>query len=259
MQEPSLRAQRSALNPFNPSNETSILTNGPLRVQRSAIASLQLQTNSNHHNHQLPTTTDRPSLAQKGRIGLSCTNTRPSSRRPVMSSPLHPCPRHKRSGKDHVVQVPGRPRQGFSWFAPSASSTDVTKADRCSVPTSPFPVKPADGPQSIIQFESGTPFSPNVKQEQRILATASWSDTAEDDLVSNLGARSTLARKFRLRSLPAKNVQVRPQFSPLPFFDSSISRRRYVQELTKMRDTFIDPLPHTFASSTHVPSHARLR
>ncbi|KAG6333122.1 hypothetical protein ID866_5962 [Astraeus odoratus] len=68
----------------------------------------------------------------------------------------------------------------------------------------------------------------SYSSSSRILAAASWSEGAEDDLVSNLGSRER-TRQEVLHEIVA-------------------SEERYVNELQKMKETFVDPLLHPYAS-----------
>ncbi|GJJ12097.1 hypothetical protein Clacol_006338 [Clathrus columnatus] len=81
-------------------------------------------------------------------------------------------------------------------------------------------------------IRSGTPYSVMSANTSRILATASWSEAAEEDLVSNLGPRERTRQEV--------------------LWEIVASEERYVAELLKMKETFIDPLLHPFAA---VPPH----
>lgn len=70
----------------------------------------------------------------------------------------------------------------------------------------------------------------------RILATASWSEAAEEDLVSNLGPRERTRQEV--------------------LWEIVASEERYVAELLKLKETFIDPLLHPFASASSSPPDA---
>jgi hypothetical protein len=98
--------------------------------------------------------------------------------------------------------------------------------------TSPTLTKPEMSSQSL---RSGSPYSQmsDTTSGSRILAAQSWSEVAEDDLVSNIGSRERTRQEV--------------------LFEIIQSEERYVQELVKMKDTFIDPLLHPFASSSSTP------
>jgi hypothetical protein len=92
--------------------------------------------------------------------------------------------------------VHGKEPRGSTSTTASASSVDVVttktgvKATSTRTATSPFPMKGNEDNTSIDQYSrSGTPYSQMSNKNMRILAATSWSETAEDDLVSNLGAR----------------------------------------------------------------------
>ncbi|KAI5122062.1 hypothetical protein M0805_006046 [Coniferiporia weirii] len=77
-------------------------------------------------------------------------------------------------------------------------------------------------------MRSNTPYSQTSQNSSRILATASWSEAAEEDLVSNIGPRERTRQEV--------------------LWEIVASEERYVNELTKLRETFIEPLLHPYAS-----------
>ncbi|PBK96765.1 Dbl homology domain-containing protein [Armillaria gallica] len=92
---------------------------------------------------------------------------------------------------------------------------------------------------SAPSLRSSSPYSQMTENTSgsRILAAASWSEVTEEDLVSNLGSRERTRQEV--------------------LFEIISSEERYVQELVKMKDTFIDPLLHPFsAPSTNTPLSA---
>ncbi|KAF8969998.1 hypothetical protein BDZ97DRAFT_1902375 [Flammula alnicola] len=124
------------------------------------------------------------------------------------------------------------PRGSVSTGA-SSSKTDVTTNKPTVKATStrtasPYLQKSFEG-GSAHSLRSGTPYSQmsNNTSGSRILSAQSWSEVTEDDLVSNIGSRER-------------------------------TRKKYVQELVKMKDTFIDPLLHpysvTSASAASTPN-----
>ena len=69
-----------------------------------------------------------------------------------------------------------------------ASTLKSNKAASTRTATSPYPTKGYEG--SLHQsLRSGTPYSQMSNTSSRILAAQSWSEGAEEDLVSNLGQR----------------------------------------------------------------------
>ncbi|TRM61920.1 hypothetical protein BD626DRAFT_570622 [Schizophyllum amplum] len=120
----------------------------------------------------------------------------------------------------------------------SSSRTDVgsTKASaKASVRTTSPSMQ-----GSAASLRSGTPVSTAPSDgSSRILSAQSWSEVTEDDLVSNLGSRERTRQEV--------------------LFEIISSEERYVQELIKMKETFIDPLLHPFsASATPVSSTPNL-
>ncbi|KAF7338343.1 DH domain-containing protein [Mycena venus] len=113
----------------------------------------------------------------------------------------------------------GKEPRGSTSTGASSSKTDVTSSA----------VGEAGSSQSL---RSGTPYSSmsNTTSGSRILAAQSWSEVTEEDLVSNLGSRERTRQEV--------------------LFEIISSEERYVQELVKMKDTFIDPLLHPYSAPT---------
>ncbi|KXN85461.1 RhoGEF domain-containing protein gxcJ [Leucoagaricus sp. SymC.cos] len=123
--------------------------------------------------------------------------------------------------------------------AAAASSSKVDVSSRTAVKatntraTSPYFQKDVVSAQSL---RSATPYSTMSGQASgsRILAAASWSELTEEDLVSNLGSRERTRQEV--------------------LFEIISSEERYVQELIKMKETFVDPLLHPFSATPSLPS-----
>ncbi|KAK2466986.1 hypothetical protein APHAL10511_001244 [Amanita phalloides] len=126
-----------------------------------------------------------------------------------------------------------------------ATATTATAADVVLSPksvskpsstraTSPYFFKSHDA-ASAQSFRSVTPYSHMSAQTSgsRILSAQSWSEVTEEDLVSNLGSRERTRQEV--------------------LFEIISSEERYVQELTKMKETFIDPLLHPFSAHIKTP------
>ncbi|KAF8636497.1 hypothetical protein AX17_003312 [Amanita inopinata Kibby_2008] len=88
---------------------------------------------------------------------------------------------------------------------------------------------------SAHSFRSPTPYSQMSSQTtgSRILSAQSWSEVTEEDLVSNIGSRERTRQEV--------------------LFEIISSEERYLQELTKMKETFIDPLLHPYATNIRSP------
>ncbi|KZT60401.1 Dbl homology domain-containing protein [Calocera cornea HHB12733] len=96
---------------------------------------------------------------------------------------------------------------------------------------------PQQEPSNLaFSLRSGTPYSQHTSARSFVQAASSWSEAAEEDLVSNIGPRERTRQEV--------------------LWEIVTSEERYVQELLKMKETFIDPLLHPFAppSSQVVPS-----
>ncbi|KAG8692263.1 hypothetical protein FRC09_011342, partial [Ceratobasidium sp. 395] len=85
---------------------------------------------------------------------------------------------------------------------------------------------PAAADQASMTIRSGTPYS-HMSGVSAIQAAASWSEAAENDLVNNLGPRERTRQEV--------------------LWEIVASEERYVGEIIKLKETFIDPLLHPFA------------
>ncbi|CDO72839.1 hypothetical protein BN946_scf185002.g24 [Trametes cinnabarina] len=112
-----------------------------------------------------------------------------------------------------------------------ASTLKSNKAASTRTATSPFPGKSYGGETASLHqsLRSGTPYSSMSNTGSRILAVQSWSEGAEEDLVSNLGQRERTRQEV--------------------LWEIVASEERYVNELLKMKETFIEPLLHPYVSS----------
>lgn len=98
------------------------------------------------------------------------------------------------------------------------SSTNTAKATSTRTAVSPYPGS----------MRSTTPYSQMSNASSRILAVTSWSEAAEEDLVSNLGPRERTRQEV--------------------LWEIVASEERYVNDLTKMKESFIEPLLHPYAT-----------
>ncbi|KAG5220951.1 Dbl domain-containing protein [Salix suchowensis] len=131
------------------------------------------------------------------------------------------------------------PRGSTSTSGASSSKTDLSAAPSSNTAvkatstraTSPSLHKTSGDGVSMQSLRSGTPYSQMSQSSgSRILAATSWSEVIEDDLVSNIGSRERTRQEV--------------------LFEIISSEERYVQELIKMKETFIDPLLHPFSSAS---------
>ncbi|KIP09071.1 hypothetical protein PHLGIDRAFT_103281 [Phlebiopsis gigantea 11061_1 CR5-6] len=117
----------------------------------------------------------------------------------------------------------------------ASSRTDVAtvksaKPGSTRAASSPYPRAYHDGASIHQSLRSGTPYSQMSHASSRILSAQSWSEAAEEDLVSNLGQRERTRQEV--------------------LWEIVASEERYVNELVKMKETFIDPLLHPYSAST---------
>ncbi|KAF5365571.1 hypothetical protein D9758_003223 [Tetrapyrgos nigripes] len=121
----------------------------------------------------------------------------------------------------------------------SSSKTNLASSSKASVKaTSTRTASPYLHKQDAVSAQSlrsGTPYSQmsNNTSGSRILAATSWSQVTEEDLVTNLGSRERTRQEV--------------------LFEIISSEERYVSELAKMKDTFIDPLLHPYSSTPVSP------
>jgi hypothetical protein len=153
----------------------------------------------------------------------------------------------------------GKEPRGSISTAASSSKTDVgttinkpAQKAASTRATSPYLNKQIEG-ASVASLRSGTPYSQMSNSSgSRILAAQSWSEVTEEDLVSNLGSRERTRQEVLFEIISSEERWVVSRSKSLSLYSFTHSFHRYVQELTKMKDTFIDPLLHPFATSANV-------
>ncbi|KAH9484220.1 RhoGEF domain-containing protein gxcJ [Psilocybe cubensis] len=163
---------------------------------------------------------------------------------PAAAAASTPTPVPLKTTVSRFQAVYGKEPRGSISSGGSSSKVDVATTSKQPVKapsarnSSPYIQKPIEG--SSQSLRSGTPYSQMSANTSgsRILAAQSWSEVTEDDLVSNLGMRERTRQEV--------------------LFEIISSEERYVQELVKMKDTFIDPLLHpysmTAASAASTPN-----
>ncbi|KAF4614817.1 hypothetical protein D9613_002957 [Agrocybe pediades] len=136
------------------------------------------------------------------------------------------------------------PRSSMSSGASSskidvATTTKSTAKATSTRTASPY-LQKATEVASAQSLRSGTPYSQMSSSNigSRILAATSWSEVTEDDLVSNIGMRERTRQEV--------------------LFEIISSEERYVQELIKMKDTFIDPSLHPYSVNSAMASTPNL-
>lgn len=137
----------------------------------------------------------------------------------------------------------------------SASKTDVATPNKTSInaatstrTVSPYLQKFPEGGSSQ-SLRSGTPYSQMSTNTSgsRILAAQSWSEVTEGDLVSNLGMRERTRQEVLFEIISSEERCEATFIFYFILFPSLTHVKRYVQELVKMKDTFIDPLLHPYS------------
>ncbi|KAG8904003.1 hypothetical protein FRB99_002415 [Tulasnella sp. 403] len=197
----------------------------------SADADGAATANSHHHSHSLSKATSFPNgtggsgasaLATGSTTNLSLkggTTGRSSSTTPskVNTSTTSVKATSSSNGGARAAAVTS-PSYAARMFGPSASSASQHRT-----------LSRPDLAQSTVSFRSGTPYSHMSGRSTTIQPPASWSESAEEDLVSNLGPRERTRQEV--------------------LWEIVASEQRYVAELSKLKETFIDPLLHPYASS----------
>lgn len=135
-----------------------------------------------------------------------------------------------------AARVPSRPN------IPSPTHTP-TRFNAVGIPITHPDVASIRGPPSL---RAGTPFS-QTSQRSGVLATASWSEAAEEDLVSNLGQRERTRQEVLWEIVASEERYVTYNIRYIECTSHYV--HSYVLELIKMKETFINPLLHPFAAT----------
>jgi hypothetical protein len=123
-------------------------------------------------------------------------------------------------------------------------STKASKSSASRPVVSPNPTKGFSDSASIQQsVRSNTPYSQS-NSSSRILGPVSWSEVAEIDLVSNLGPRERTRQEVLWEIVTSEERFVSYHYHRLV----SDIFSRYVGELLKMKETFIDALLHPYST-----------
>ncbi|KAI0094007.1 Dbl domain-containing protein [Irpex rosettiformis] len=163
--------------------------------------------------------------------GLNLQQSLPAAETPTPASTAG-APLKTTVSRFQASQQPKDPRGSTSTAA--SSRTDVAGTAKSAKPastratTSPYPRAYGDAASIHQSLRSGTPYSQLTNASSRILSVQSWSEGAEEDLVSNIGQRERTRQEV--------------------LWEIVASEDRYVTELQKMRDTFIDPLLHPYST-----------
>ena len=152
----------------------------------------------------------------------------------------------------------GKDTRGSTSTAASSSRTDLTAKQTTSLTIPPPSLTPtsvqtakATSTRTVVSpypgsIRSGTPYSQMSNTSTRILAVTSWSEGAEEDLVSNLGPRER-TRQEVLWEIVASEERCVYTLSHTFKRHLTYMRRRYVNDLQKMKESFIEPLLHPYA------------
>lgn len=171
-------------------------------------------------HHQQTTSVSATSEVQKKVAFISP----PPTPGPSLARPLPQSPTPQPASAPNVLSPPKNSVSRFHAAHGKEPRGSTSSGTRTASPSLPKP------DMSTPSLRSGSPYSQMSENTSgsRILAATSWSEVAEDDLVSNIGSRERTRQEV--------------------LFEIIQSEERYVQELVKMKDTFIDPLLHPFAS-----------
>ncbi|KAG6890463.1 hypothetical protein C0992_001510 [Termitomyces sp. T32_za158] len=200
---------------------------------------------NDHHSKKVAFASPAPTIVSDR--ALPDTPPPPPSAQPIKTNLTR---FHATYGKEPRASVAAASSSSSS---KSDADTKTVKATSTSTRTpSPYLQKPAD--QSAPSLRSATPYSQmSASSGSRILAATSWSEVTEEDLVTNLGSRERTRQEVLYEIISSEERSANPSNNS-PSFCSSLNR--YVLELIKMKDTFIDPLLHPFSTpaASSVPS-----
>ncbi|PFH50657.1 hypothetical protein AMATHDRAFT_47686 [Amanita thiersii Skay4041] len=134
----------------------------------------------------------------------------------------------------HAKEPRGSVATATTSTAASSSKTDIATRigpKAASVRAASPYLQKAPDTGSLHSIRSPTPYSHMSSQTtgSRILAAQSWSEVTEEDLVSNIGSRERTRQEV--------------------LFEIISSEERYLHELIKMKETFIDPLLHPYSTN----------
>ena len=101
----------------------------------------------------------------------------------------------------------------------SGKSSSNGKSTVTSTRTALSPTQKVFGDNASMHpsMRSGTPYSQASRSTSRILATASWSEAAEEELVSNLGARERTRQEVLWEIVASEERQVYQSYHFPPF------------------------------------------
>ncbi|KAL4250395.1 Endocytic & GEF Adapter [Abortiporus biennis] len=163
--------------------------------------------------------------------GPSLDKPLPSSDTPVPSNGAPTKTTVSRFQASHGKDPRGSTSTAASSKTDVASTVKSAKAASTRTATSPY-TRGFDGVSLHQSMRSTTPYSQMSQMSaasSRILSVQSWSESAEEDLVSNLGQRERTRQEV--------------------LWEIVASEERYVTELLKLKETFIDPLLHPYSTS----------
>ncbi|KDQ18028.1 hypothetical protein BOTBODRAFT_171718 [Botryobasidium botryosum FD-172 SS1] len=147
---------------------------------------------------------------------------------PPVEHPPEPRPSHAKGPISRIV-ADTRQYSPNNNAEPSASTTPrPTQTPTPRTAASPTQSARATPYQEAASMRSGSPFS-FQSGRSAIQAVASWSEGAEEDLVCNLGPRERTRQEV--------------------LWEIVASEERYVAELLKMKETFLEPLLHPYAAT----------
>ncbi|TCD60576.1 hypothetical protein EIP91_009848 [Steccherinum ochraceum] len=127
----------------------------------------------------------------------------------------------------------GKETRGSTSTATS-SKTDLASTNKSVKPastraaTSPYPKNYGDNASIQQSLRSGTPYS-TLSANTAIMGAQSWSEQAEEDLVTHIGQRERTRQEV--------------------LWEIVASEERYVAELMKLKETFVEPLLHPYSTS----------
>jgi hypothetical protein len=162
--------------------EPDSIARAPRKTTSGSVDTTATVTSTEHHK-KVAFISPPPTPA-----GTEKDRTLPDSSTPTNNGTVPGAPANLKSTVSRFQATHGKDPRGSIAIAASASKTDIASAKATVTTNKATSTRTAASPYPA-SIRSGTPYSTMSNNSSRILAVASWSEGAEDDLVSNLGPR----------------------------------------------------------------------
>lgn len=177
------RDSDTAINSPRPETEMTVRTSSRKNTTGSVDTIATITTSEQHKKVAFISPTTTPAGSEKERVLPEAAAPAPTNNGSVSGAPV-------KTTVSRFQATHGKDPRGSTSLAASASAskTDVSSAKAIATGSKATSTRTAVSPYPG-SIRSGTPYSQMSNTSSRILAAASWSEGAEDDLVSNLGPR----------------------------------------------------------------------